>query len=123
MKFKNVLMFMIATAATLLAAGFPTTATAAALMGITVLGTTATYIAKSEWFPSISLWGMIDLRDLVSGLILAIGTGLTNFAASWALDVPIVWSDFKTLIWSVVVGYFSTKFLSQAKKAAILKRP
>lgn len=75
------------------------------VFGITTASTIAIYIAKNAIFPSTSLGGILTTNDLWSGLIMAIGSGLSQFAAD-AISKTVV--DFKSLgilMITVITGY------------------
>jgi hypothetical protein len=93
--------------------GFPSTGQGWEILGITVVGTALVYVAKNAVFPSVSVFGTINLKDLLSGLILAIGTGLSNWVATLVTGTPIVWHNLLILMGSVVIGYFAKNFGTQ----------
>lgn len=96
--------------------GMPTDGNGWIILGITVLGTTLIYLAKNAVFPSISLIGTIDTRDLISGAILAVGTAISNWVATVIAGQVIDWHSLRTLMFSVVTGYFISKFATQPKE-------
>lgn len=75
------------------------------VFGITSLSTIVIYIAKNAIFPSTSIAGVLTTSDLWSGLIMAVGSGLSQFAAD-AISKTVV--DFKSLgilMITVITGY------------------
>jgi len=93
--------------------GFPVNKSGWIVLGITVIGTVLIYLGKNAAFPSISLFGTVDLRDVISGLVIAIGTGLSNWVGTLVAGTPIDWHSLWTLIGSVVVGYFAKNFMTK----------
>lgn len=93
--------------------GFPVTGQGWEVLAITVVGTTLVYVAKNAVFPSVSILGTINIRDILSGLILAIGTGLSNWVATLVTGTVISWHAVLVLIGSVVTGYFVKNFATQ----------
>lgn len=88
---------------------------------ITTVGIALTYIAKNAFSKSISLFGKIDVRDLLSGMLLAIGTAISSFAASIITTGVIDWHGLLIATATAVGGYF-TKTFSSNSKGQILKK-
>jgi hypothetical protein len=110
---KGLIMTVVTLIGTTIAnSGFPTTATGWELLGITAVGTILTYLGKNAVFPSNSIFGTINLRDLLSGAIVAIGAGLSSWVATVATNTPVDWHQLLTFVVSVVIGYFGKNFLS-----------
>jgi hypothetical protein len=110
---KGIVMTLITVLATALTTGIPSTLVAWELLGITTLGTVLTYVAKNAVFPSTSVLGTIDLKDLLSGVILSIGSGLSSLAADKITGSS---ADIKTIgsvMLTVAIGYLCKNFLSQ----------
>lgn len=116
-KIKMLLMFLITAVAGIFAqSGLPTTTIAWEILGITLTGTMFTYIAKNLISPSTSVPGTLNIADIVSGIILAVGTALSDFAASAITSTAIVWTEVAKMVGVVVVGYFAkTLFSAQPK--------
>jgi hypothetical protein len=113
---KSLIMTLVALIATTMStSGLPASQTGWIVFGITALGTILTYVAKNAVFQSTSLFGSVDLKDVSSGLILAIGSGLSSFAASTATGTEINWHSLSTLMTTVVVGYFAKNFAAGNK--------
>lgn len=79
-------------------------------------GFTLVYLAKNYVFPSISVFGTIDLRDIISGLILAVGSGVVAYAAQYLTTGVITWSEIGNAVWISVTAYLATKFGFDSKK-------
>jgi len=108
---------LIITLITILATTFTTTGLPATVIGweilsITTAGTLLVYLAKNFLFPSVSLFGTIDLRDLLSGLIMAVGSALSSLAASDITGTKVDWIHLLSLSGSIAVGYLAKKFVS-----------
>lgn len=109
---KTLIMTIITMIATSISMGqFPPASWA--VFGITVLGTVLCYIAKNAVFPSISLLGTVDLRDLASGAFMAVGAALSNWAATAVVGTPIDWHSLLLLCGSVFVGYLAKNFATK----------
>jgi hypothetical protein len=98
---------------TVASTGLPATGTAWAVFGITTVGTVLIYLAKNAVFPSVSVLGQLDLQDLLSGLFLALGAGVSNWAADMITKTTVDWASLSTLAGTVVLGYFVKNFASQ----------
>ena len=97
-------------ATTFTTTGIPTTTSGWVILGITVFGTLLVYLAKNYFMPSTSATNTIDLKDILSGLILAIGTALTSFTASLVTGTAISWTNVLHLVLTASGAYLATKF-------------
>lgn len=93
--------------------GFPTLAVQWELMGITILGISFVYVAQNYVIKSTSAVGTVDLINVIKGLILALGTGLSDFAAHWAANQPIHVSDLLKAAGAVLIAYFVKSFATK----------
>ena len=82
---------------------------------IASIGFTAIYLAKNAVFKSISSVKGFDLRDAISGLILAVGMGFSS-AAAQVLTTGFEWSTLWVAVSGAVVGYVLKTVPSNAKK-------
>lgn len=103
---------VVAVVATAFTTGLPATGAAWGVLGITALGMVLTYIAKNAVFPSVSIYGNIDLRDVLSGLIMALGTAVSNWVGTIIVGMAIDWKSFLTMVIAAAVTYLATKFAS-----------
>jgi hypothetical protein len=111
---KVLLMALVTIAAGVFSqSGLPTTTVAWEVTGMTVLGSFLIYVAKNAIIPSTSVGGTINWMDIVSGLIMALGTGLSNWAASAITSTPIVWTELLKAMGVVVIGYFAKTFFAK----------
>lgn len=113
---KTWVMVGITTLAALLSEGFPKTTIGWQIVGITFAGTMLVYIAKNVLWPSQSKPGDLDWRDVISGLIMAVGSALSNWGATAAVGEAINWGSLWTLVISVTVGYLVKTFAQQKPK-------
>lgn len=85
-----------------------------AYMAIATTGFTIVYVVKNVVFPSVSVVG-IDLRDLLSGVILAVGMAISSYAAQiWTMGFE--WQTLWVSVVGAVVGYFAKTIPTNAKK-------
>lgn len=103
---------LLATAIT--TTGLPVTLIGWEILAITAAGTTIIYLAKNYVFPSISVLGTVDLRDLLSGGLIAVGSALSSFAASAITSTAINWNNVIHLVVITVIGYFAKQFATPA---------
>lgn len=83
---------------------------------ITTIGFTAVYIGKNYWKPSTSDANNLNPGDLWSGILIAVGMGVSSFAASIITTGMVDWKALGIAVISAVVGYFSKTFISKPKK-------
>lgn len=114
----KVLIWTIITfiATTISTSGFPAITAGWIILGVTTVGTTLVYIAKNWVFPSVSIFGNIDLRDVLSGLILAIGAGVSDWAGHVIAGVVIDWHSLWVTVGSITAAYFVKIFATPKPK-------
>ena len=95
----------------------PSTTIGWEILGITTTGTVLIYLAKNAVFPSTSILGNINIKDLFSGAIMAAGSGLSSFAASSVTGTSIDWKHLLELAGGVAVGYIAKNFATGAAPA------
>lgn len=86
-----------------------------AYIGLSTLGFTIIYVVKNAVWPSISVVG-IDIRDVISGVILAVGMAISSFAAQLLTTQTFEWSALGVAVLGAIVGYFAKTIPSNAKK-------
>jgi hypothetical protein len=89
-------------------AGFPETGTSWAILAITLAGALLTYIPKNMFLPSTSPAGTLSVMDFVGGLMIAVGTALSDWIATLATGTVFSLSDVLKLAGTVGVGYLLT---------------
>ena len=89
---------------------FPTSTVAWEILGITLIGNLLVYLAKNAIAPSTSTFLNVNVGDLISGLVLVLGSALVSFGAAALTATAIDW----ILLWhtalSVGGAYLATKF-------------
>jgi len=81
---------------------------------ISSIGFAVVYIGKNYALPSISAIG-IDFRDIISGLILAVGMALSS-AAAQVLTIGFEWNTLLIAVSGAVVGYITKTVSTNSKK-------
>ena len=105
--FMTVVVFVATSIST---TGLPKNALEWQILAITMVGTVIGYIAQSVAFPSTSILGDINLRDLLKGGLLALSNMLSGFAASGITGTAIDWKALLTGAVMVLVAYFAKQF-------------
>lgn len=95
--------------------GFPETAQQWYVLAITVAGVVITYVAKNWIAPSTSSLGGLNFKDMISGIVLAIGATFSSYIATLATSVDFAWDDLWKLTLSVLLGYFSKTIFQKPK--------
>lgn len=115
---KNLIMFFVsAIAGLIMTGGIPDTTPETIVFAVTVVGSTLVYMSKNWLFPSISVLGVFDVRDVLSALFLGIGTGFSEYVGVLIAGAPFTWSGLLTAVVTVIAGYFmKTKFLQGEKQ-------
>lgn len=111
---------IIMTLATLLAntivtTGWPTTTAGWANLGIVVLGTLAIYVAKNIIAPSTSNIGSLNIRDLISGAIIAGGNVFASLTADTVTGTPIDYGNLFKSAGTVALLYLLKNFATNNK--------
>ena len=86
----------------------------AAYVGISTVAFTIIYVGKNYLFPSVSVVG-IDLQDILSGLVLAVGMGVSSFAGQILTTGLLDWNALWVAVAGAFVGYFVKTAPSKAK--------
>jgi uncharacterized membrane protein YvlD (DUF360 family) len=71
------------------------------------------YVAKNAVYPSTSQIGL-NIRDLISGLMIAVGMAISSFAASIITLGSVDWHALWLAVVGAVVGYFVKTVPSKA---------
>jgi len=77
-------------------------------------GFTLIYLVKNWVMPSVSAFG-IDLRDILSGIILAAGMGVSSYAAQIITFGTFEWPALWVAVSGAVVGYFAKTVPQKSK--------
>jgi|WetSurMetagenome_2_1015567.scaffolds.fasta_scaffold23863_6 hypothetical protein len=97
---KGLLMTLVG----VIVAAFNTSPIVWSVVAITLLGTGLVYFGKNAWFKSQSVEGTLQWQDILSALLIAVGTSITSAVASIAGSGVVDW----TLLWHTVIGVVST---------------
>ena len=81
---------------------------------ISSAGFAAVYIGKNYIMPSVSAIG-IDLKDILSGVIVAVGMGISS-AAAQILTTGFEWSTLWIAVSGAVIGYITKTASTNSKK-------
>lgn len=117
-KIKIFIMTMVAFVATTFStSGLPESENQWVIFGVTIVGTMLTYIAKNFISPSTSVKYTLNWpADMIGGLILAVGSAVSNYVAQLTLDGEINWKSLGKLILVVIFGYLSKTLVQQPKQ-------
>lgn len=85
-----------------------------AVIVISTVGFTIYYTGKNYLMPSISVVG-IDIRDILSGILLAVGMAISNFAAQIIIVGHVDWGMLGKAVLGAIIGYFAKTVPSNAK--------
>ena len=110
---KGLFMTAIVFIATSLSAGFPESLVQWQLLGITTLGTVLAYIGQAAIFPSTSVFGTMNLRDLLKGGILAVASFLSSVGATVITGTKIDWLVIGKSVFAVITAYFIKQFATK----------
>lgn len=109
---KSVVMTAIIFLATALAAGFPSTWLQWEILGITLAGTLAGYVAQSLTLPSTSMIGDFNWRDGLKGILIALGNVLSTVGAAAATGTAINWMDILKSVVVLSIGYIAKQLVT-----------
>jgi hypothetical protein len=84
----------------------------AAYVGISTVSFTLIYVAKNYVWESKSKILGLDWQDLLSGLILALGMGISSYVAQ-ILTIGFEWQSLWVAVSGAVIGYFTKTFSSK----------
>lgn len=85
--------------------------------GVVVFGAVLIYFAQNAVFKPVSVFGTIDLwKDVIKGLIMALGTAGSAYGASLLLpDVTFTWDSFFDVLKVAFGAYLTKNILSNSK--------
>lgn len=81
---------------------------------ITIVGVIVTYFVQHAFLKPISVFGTLDVTDLIKGLIMAVGTALSAYATTLITDEFNGIVLFKLLV-SAVILYLGKNVASDSK--------
>lgn len=88
-------------------------------LGIATSGFTLLYLGKNYLFPSVSIFGNFDLRDLLSGVFVAVAMAVSEFAASVITSSVINWKLLLITAGIAAGNYCLKTILGQTKDKSI----
>jgi hypothetical protein len=109
--FKGLLAAIIACMATLFSAG----GGSIWYYVVMIVGVVATYFAQNAFIKPVSLFGTIDFTDIIKGILIAIGTTLTTFAASIITSTTIDFKVLLSLVGTAVLAYLTKNLFSNSR--------
>lgn len=108
---KGLIMTLITLAATMIyTTGIPSTLVQWLVMLITLLGTIFVYLGQNIVFPATSAIGTINIWDVFKGVLIALGSGLSQWVADKATSTAIDWNSLGHAVVFVICGYFIKQF-------------
>ena len=115
---KGIFAALIALVATTLSTtGLPTTVTGYEILGIAILGTTCAYISTHAVFPSTSIDGIVNLRDILTAIFTAVGAALSSFAGSAITGSTINFHSLLALLGTTFAGIIIAQLKNVAATA------
>ena len=108
--FMTIVVFIATTIST---TGIPANTLAWEVLGITSIGTVMGYIAQSALFPTSSLVGTIDGRDIFKGMLIAVANVLSSIGAVVITQGSISWKSIGGSVLTVLVAYFAKQFITK----------
>lgn len=83
---------------------------------ISTIAFTLIYVGKNFFLPSSSETGKVNWMDVLSGLLVAIGMGISSFVGSILTTGTVDWKALGLAVVGAIVGYFTKTFFSPATK-------
>lgn len=82
---------------------------------ITILGVVITYFAQNAIIKPVSVFGTIDLVDIIKGILIAIGTAISSYVAS-LVDVGTVnWPALWSTVGAAALAYLTKNLFSNSR--------
>jgi len=73
------------------------------------------YYAKNWWFPSVSIDGVFDWRDVASAILVALSVAIPDAITQIVVDGIVIWKDLLLVTGTVVFTYFTGTYFSKAE--------
>jgi hypothetical protein len=105
-----------------LAAIYGTENASVVFYAVSVFGAVLVYFAQNALIKPITVFGTIDLRDILKGAIMAVGTAASTYAASLLLDISFTWQSFGDTLWIAFAAYLSKNLFSNSEGAIGLEK-
>ena len=113
---KGLLMTAVVFFSATLAAGFPTTNIQWIVLGLVFAGTMSGYIGQSALFPSTSVQGELNLRDVLKSVCIAVSNVLGSLGAAAITQTEINWGEIAKNIILLTIGYLVKQATTPAPK-------
>jgi hypothetical protein len=119
---KGLVMALIAYAATVFANGIPAF-TAAAVpawesIGLNVVSVSIGYIVINAAFPTTSILGIVNTRDLLKATLSGIVSGISSYLGTYAMVAPVDWHALATIVLATAAGALGKSFLTKPAAAS-----
>jgi hypothetical protein len=114
---KGLLMSAIIFLSTALASGFPATKIQWAFLGLTLMGTMIGYLTQSALFPSTSVLGDLNLKDVLKTLLIAVSNVLSSLGAAAVTSTHVDWGEIGKSILTLTIGYIAKQLVTPAPKS------
>lgn len=73
------------------------------------------YFAQNYFVKPVSVFGTIDLTDIIKGALFSIGTAIGTYAASVVTATAVDWPALWSVVMSAFVAYLSKNLFSNSK--------
>lgn len=113
---KGLVMTAIVFLSTALATGFPVTNIQWVILGLVFAGTMIGYISQSTLFPSTSVQGDLNLRDVLKSLFISVSNVLSSLGAAAITQTQIDWGEIAKNIIILTAGYLLKQVTTPAPK-------
>lgn len=115
---KGLIMTAIVFLSTALAAGFPANKMQWIVFGLVFIGTMAGYISQSALFPSTSVQGDLNGKDVLKLLFIAVSNVLSSLGAAAITQTEFNWGEIAKSIILLTVGYLAKQVITPAPKTS-----
>ena len=119
--FKNLLMVLMSVVVT----AFSTTPLDTALLIISLISATLIYVGKNAFLPaltSVTASGTWNWKNVLSGLLIAIGNGILDGAAMIIINGSIDVKKLLLISLSIALTYFGATVFNGPTKSTMLKK-
>jgi len=110
-------VMLILTSILSLTTNFPEGNTAWLVFIFTTIGTLAAYFAQSQLFPATSETGQLNGKDIIKGLLVAVGNALSTWGATAVEGTAINWKSLIISMIGLFAGYLIKQWNTPSPKA------
>jgi membrane protein implicated in regulation of membrane protease activity len=89
---------------------------------VTIIGTILVYSGKNLFIKSDSSEGTLNLKDLLSALLILIGTAIIDAVAQLVINDAINWGLMLKIVLSTIFTYLGTTIFTGQPKKAIARK-